>query len=104
MYVVKRAFRNYGHVMVPGSVVEPETTKRFKSRLKDGHIINVHEQDIDKYKEYFRVRHGVELVVPTPAEESADQTEGSAKQTEAPTEPTQPTVTVAKAAVVVKPH
>ena len=61
MYVVRRPFRNYGNIMVPGSIVEPSTIKRFKSRLTDGHIIEVTEQNFDKWQEVFKGRYGVTL-------------------------------------------
>lgn len=61
MYVVRRSFRNYGDIMVPGSTVEPSTIKRFKSRLADGHIIEVTEQNFEKWREVFKIRYGVTL-------------------------------------------
>ena len=64
MYVVRRAFRNYGQMMAPGSIVEPGTVKRFKSRLNDGHIVDVNEQDIGKWQKYFKERIGVEIKLP----------------------------------------
>lgn len=64
MYVVRRTFRNFGQMMAPGSIVEPGAVKRFKSRLTEGHIIEVSEQDFDKWAEYFKVRLGVTLVKP----------------------------------------
>lgn len=87
--IVKHTFRNYGVMMVPGSIVEPATIKRYKSRVGTGHIIQVHEQDLDKYKVYFKERHGVDLKLPEAPKE--------------PVPPVKPTA-VAKAAVVVKPH
>ena len=62
MYVVRRAFRNYGQMMAPGSVVEPGAIKRFKSRLNDGHIVDIREQDIEKWQKYFKERIGVDIV------------------------------------------
>lgn len=59
MYVVRRAFRNYNQMIAPGSVIEPGTIKRFKTRLRDGSIIEVNEQDFDKWNNYFKVRFGV---------------------------------------------
>lgn len=47
--------------MAPGSVVEPGTVKRFKSRLNDDHIVDVSQQDFDKWHKYFKERIGVEL-------------------------------------------
>ena len=65
MYVVRRAFRNYGQMMAPGSVVEPAAIKRFKSRLNDGHIVDVNEHDFDKWQKYFKERIGVEIQMAT---------------------------------------
>lgn len=65
MYVVRRAFRNYGQMMVPGSVVEPGSIKRFKSHLNDRDIIEVSEQTFDKWDKYFRERMGVAIQVPS---------------------------------------
>lgn len=48
-------------MMAPGSVVEPGTIKRFKSRLNDGHIVEVSEQNFDKWDKYFRERIGVTI-------------------------------------------
>lgn len=64
MYVVRRAFRNYGNMLAPGSVVEPDAIKHFKSRLRDGRIVEVTEQSFDKWEELFRVRYGVALKLP----------------------------------------
>lgn len=66
MYVVRRAFRNFGQMMTPGSIVEPGAIKRFKSRLNDRHIVEVHEQDFEKWQRYFKDRVGVELKHPEP--------------------------------------
>ena len=61
MYVVRRAFRNFGEMITPGSIVEPGNIKRFKFRLSNGYIVKVSEQDFDKWREYFKVRFGVEI-------------------------------------------
>ena len=61
MYVVRRAFKNFGKAMVPGSVVEPGTIKHFKSRLRDHVIIEVAEQDFDKWNTYFITKFGVPI-------------------------------------------
>ena len=52
--------------MTPGSTVEPGAIKRFKSRLNDRHIVEVHEQDFEKWQRYFKERVGVELKHPEP--------------------------------------
>lgn len=93
MYVVRRTFRNFGKMMAPGSTVEPGAVKHFKSRLTDGHIVEVSEQDFDKWAEYFKVRLGVTLVKPEPEQP---------KEPEQPEEPEQPKVSVAKVVVTAK--
>ena len=52
MLVVRRAFKNYGQTMLPGSVVEPGNIKRVKTRIKDRYLVEVDEHNIDKWKEY----------------------------------------------------
>ena len=61
MFVVRRAFRNLGQMMAPGSVVEPAAIKRFKSRVAEGRIVEVNEHNFDKWREYFKVRMNVEI-------------------------------------------
>ena len=96
MYVVRRSFRNYGQMVVPGSVVEPGTIKRFKSRLNDGNIVEVTEQNFDKWDTYFRQRIGVSINV-KPDEQKPDE-QKPAEQKPAEQKPAQ-----AQAKVVVKP-
>ena len=101
MYVVRRTFRNYGQMMVPGSVVEPGSIKRFKSRLNDGNIVEVTEQNFDKWDEYFKVRIGVAIQKPV-TEVAQTETKVEAKTIEAAkpaAKPLQPT----PAKAVVKP-
>lgn len=61
MYIVTRTFRDANGVFKVGSVVEPTTVKAFKSRLQQRHIIDVNEQNIDKWSQYFINRHGIDL-------------------------------------------
>ena len=61
MYVVRRAFRNFNQMMVPGSEIEPGTVKLFKSRLRDRVIIEVPEHDFDKWNAYFIAKHGTPI-------------------------------------------
>jgi hypothetical protein len=61
MYVVRKPFRNYGEVQLPGSIVEPGSIKWFKSRLKDRVIIEVNEHNFDKWREYFTGRYHVDI-------------------------------------------
>ena len=61
MFVVRRPFRNYGQVLLPGSVVDPATTKRFKSRLNDRVIVEVTAGTFEAWKAYFKTKFGVDL-------------------------------------------
>ena len=90
MYVVRRAFRSYGSMLVPGTVVEPNKVKRFKSHLNERDIIEVTNDTFDAWNEYFTRKFGTPIIRPadTPAE--------------APIEATKETVKPAAAKVVVK--
>lgn len=90
MYVVRRAFRSYGSMLVPGAVVEPNKVKRFKSHLNERDIIEVTNDTFDAWNEYFTRKFGTPIIRPadTPAE--------------APVEATKETVKPAAAKVVVK--
>ena len=61
MYVVRKPFRNFGIMLLPGSKVEPGNIKRFKTRLKDRYIIAVTEDNIDNLDAYFKAKHGVSI-------------------------------------------
>lgn len=71
MYVVRRPFRNKGHVMLPGSVVEPGDIKMFKSRLRDRVIVEVTEHNFNEYTAYFKEKFGV-TIASEPAKEPAE--------------------------------
>ena len=75
MFVVRRSFRNYGLMMLPGSVVEPASIKWFKTRLKDRYIIEVTAHNFDMWKEYFKDKFGVELKAEAEAEAEATMPE-----------------------------
>ena len=61
MFVVRRAFRNHNKMITPGSIVEPGEIKWFKTRLRDRLIIEVTEQSLDKWEEYFKEKHKVSI-------------------------------------------
>ena len=61
MYVVRRAFRNNGNMILPGSVVEPGSIKRFKTRLKDRDIIEVTPHTFKSWNSYFVQKFNVKL-------------------------------------------
>ena len=73
MFVVRRPFRNFGHVMAPGSVVEPGAIKQFKSKLRDHAIVEVPEQDFDRWNAYFKGKFGVEIAVPKTDDVKTDE-------------------------------
>lgn len=73
MYVVRRAFRNYGQMMAPGSVVEPAAIKRFKSRVAEGRIVEVTEQNFSKWETYFKVRANATIQLPKPVEQACEE-------------------------------
>lgn len=75
MYVVRRAFRNYGQMMAPGSVVEPAAIKRFKSRVAEGRIVEVNEHNFDKWEEYFKVRMSTTIQLPEEQETDDQETD-----------------------------
>lgn len=82
MYVARKAFRNYGVMILPGSAVEPGSIKWFKTRLKDRVVVEITAHNFDQYAEYFRVRHGIELKKPAvdvPQEEAPERKPVKAK-------------------------
>jgi hypothetical protein len=84
MYVVRRSFRNYGKMMLPGSIVEPGNIKWFKTRLKDRQIIEVTPQTLPTWNAYFVDKFGVSLIQEAPDDAPAEvapeaQTESTAK-------------------------
>lgn len=69
MYVVRRPFRNYGEIILPGSIVEPGNVKRFKSRLNERTIVEVTAQTLDSWNDYFVGKFGVAIKKPEPIPE-----------------------------------
>ena len=89
MFVVKRTFRDASGMIPAGSIVEPVSIKRFKHRLLEGHIVEVNEQNFDKYADFFKQRYGIDLPVikqPKVEQKAAEQpkaiTTAAAKSTE----------------------
>ena len=84
MFVVKRTFRDASGMIPAGSIVEPAGIKRFKHRLLEGHIVEVNEQNFDKYADFFKQRYGIDL--PEVKQEKVEQpkvsTPATAKKTE----------------------
>lgn len=61
MFVVRRPFRNYNQMMLPGTVVVPGNVKWFKTRVKDNLIVEVAAHNIDIWEEYFTAKYGVSI-------------------------------------------
>ena len=76
MFVVKRTFRDASGMIPAGSIVEPAGIKRFKHRLLEGHIVEVNEQNFDKYADFFKQRYGINL----PAIKQPEAKQGKAEQ------------------------
>lgn len=96
MLVVRRAFKNYGQTMLPGSIVEPGNIKRVKTRIKDRYIVEVGEHNIDKWREYFAEKYHVSIGEP---EQVNDVTEVT-KEAEIAEEADKPVTPVVKPVVV----
>ena len=61
MYIVTRTFRDANGVFSVGSIVEPTEVRAFKSRLQQRHIVDVSEQNIEKWALYFLNKFGIDL-------------------------------------------
>ena len=61
MYVVTRTFRDSNGVFSVGSIIEPTEVKTFKSRLQQKHIVDVNEQNIERWATFFKNRYGIDL-------------------------------------------
>ena len=89
MFVVKRAFRDASGMIPAGSIVEPAGIKRFKHRLLEGHIVEVNEQNFDKYADFFKQRYGVDLPPleqPVAEQKTAEQPKAATPVAAKPTE------------------
>lgn len=62
MFVVKRAFKSVNKVYAVGSIIEDPTTIRlFKSKVNEGKIVAVNEQNINHIAEYIYNRVGIDI-------------------------------------------
>ena len=75
MYVVRRPFRNFGVMLEPGSVIEPASIKRFKTRLKDRYIVEVNQDNFKYWQAYFKGRMSVNLTEQVESVESVESVE-----------------------------
>lgn len=81
MFVVKRPFRDAEGMVPAGSIVEPAGIKRFKHRVLEGHIVEVNEQNFERYADFFKQRYGVDLppIKPTVPEKKVEATNAVVK-------------------------
>ena len=79
MYIARRAFRNYNQMVLPGSTVDPASTKWFKTRLKDHIIIEVTPQTFNAWNEYFEQKYGVSISKPEAKPEVKPEVKPEAK-------------------------
>ena len=60
--IVKRPFKSNGVFYAAGSVItDPAEIRLYKTKVKDGRIIDVYEQDVDDISEYFLSKMGVDI-------------------------------------------
>ena len=52
MYITIRAFRNYGEMVPAGVSVEPAQIRRFKDKVRDGKIVEITDNNKNKYEAY----------------------------------------------------
>ena len=89
MFVVKRTFRDASGMIPAGSIAEPAGIKRFKHRLLEGHIVEVNEQNFDKYADFFKQRYGIDLPPlkqPVAEQKTAEHPKAATPVTAKPTE------------------
>jgi TPP-dependent 2-oxoacid decarboxylase len=110
MYVVRRTFRGPFGVISAGSVIQPADIKMFKYRLQQKHIVEITEQNFERYNSFFKVRLGINI--PTlksegkaPKQDKAPEEpkqDKAPKEEKAPEEPKQAKAKAAKATVKAK--
>lgn len=81
MFVVRRAFRDSDGVRSVGSIVAPTDVKRFQHRFGMGYIIEVTEQNLDRYTEYFKARYHVDITPKRAKVEKPEEAEEPVKVT-----------------------
>lgn len=80
MYVVKRPFKSMGKFYGVGSIIEdPTAIKRFKSKVNEGKIIVVSEDNLQAVAAYIKARSNVDIL---PKFTKAKPTETKTKFTE----------------------
>ena len=96
MYVVKKPFKSMGKFYGVGSIIEdPTAIKRFKSKVNEGKVIVVSEDNLQTVAAYIKARSGVDIL---PGFTETKPTETKLDQEPKPEEPKP----VTKAKVVAK--
>ncbi len=63
MYVVKKPFKSMGKFYGVGSIIEdPTAIKRFKSKVNEGKVIVVSEDNLQTVAAYIKARSGVDIL------------------------------------------
>lgn len=97
MYVVKKPFKSMGKFYGVGSIIEdPTAIKRLKSKVNEGKVIVVSDDNLQTIAAYIKARSNVDIL---PKFAKAKPTEAKAKPTEAKLD--QEPKHVAKAKVVI---
>lgn len=100
-FVVKKPFKSMGKFYGVGSIIEdPTAIKRFKSKVTEGKIIAVTEDNLPSVAAYIKARSGVDILPGfTKTETIDDRLPKEPKPKETKLEESKP---VAKAKVVIK--
>jgi hypothetical protein len=63
MYIVKKPFKSMGKFYGVGStIIDPTVIKRFKSKVNEGKIIVVTEDNLQTVAAYIKARSGVDIL------------------------------------------
>ena len=76
MYVVKKPFKSMGKFYGVGSIIEdPTAIKRFKSKVNEGKVIVVSEDNLQTVAAYIKARSNVDILqkFAKPTETKLDQ-------------------------------
>ena len=85
MYVVKKPFKSMGKFYGVGSIIEdPTAVKRFKSKVNEGKVIVVSEDNLQTVAAYIKARSGVDIL---PGFTKTKHTETKLDQKPKPEEP-----------------
>ena len=102
MFVVRRPFKSLGKCFTVGSTLEPTDCKLFKTKVAEGKIIEVTENNYETIKSFFQQKFGV--VIPPIHKEDVQTDKQPEEVVKAPVTPTKSaTKPVAPVKTVVTP-